>query len=247
MDNLKLLTKDCYNLLVKNNLLESLVKAEIINSIISDKQFDLNDSQRKQIKQVIIDNERIQSEEDYNNWLKARNVTEEKVLEDMSKPLKLDQYCLNKYSHMAESRFLKNKNKLDQVTYSLIRVNDMYLAQELYLRISENPLLFSELSSQYSQGHERSSKGIIGPISFTKGHPGLMDILRRSQVGEVNQPFRLDNIWVVTRLEALHKAKLDENTKKHLCKEIFQEWLKKSIKEKIEELHKKLTHEKFNE
>ena len=236
MKSLGILTKDCFRLLSKNNLLEPLIKSELINDLTSNIKIELDETKKKQIKQAIISSEKIPSEDDYIEWLKARNITEEELFDDFSKPLKIDKYCITEYLHMAESRFLKRKSSLDQVTYSLLRVEEMYLAQELFLRIEENPSLFGEISSQYSIGHEKSSNGIVGPISFTQGHPGLMKILQGSKIGEVNQPFKIDNVWVVTRVEYLRKAVLDEKTKLILCKEIFEEWLNKSIKEKIHEL-----------
>ena len=240
MESIGLLTKDFYYLLLKHNLLESLIKSELINSITSNVKLELDEAKKNQIKQTIIFNEKITSSENYIKWLEEKNITEEKLFDDFSKPLKIDKYCLQEYEHMAESRFLKRKPALDIVTYSLLRVEDMYLARELFLRIEENPSLFSEISSQYSIGHEKSSKGIIGPISFSQGHPGLMKILKGSKIGQVNQPFKIDNVWVVTRVEFLKQAVLDQKTKLLLCKEIFEEWLNQAIKEKISEIQSNL-------
>ncbi len=239
MENLGQLNKDCYKLLLKNNLLEQLIKSELINSIISNIKLELDQTQKQQIKQTILISEKIDSEENYIQWLKNKKITEKELLDGFAKPLKIDQYCLTEYSHMAETRFLKRKSSLDLVTYSLVRVEEMFLAQELFFRIEENPSLFGEIASQYSIGHEKSSNGIIGPISFTQGHPGLMKILQGSKIGEVNQPSKIDNVWVITRVEFLRQAVLDHKTKLLLCKEIFEEWLNQAIKEKIMDLQTK--------
>ena len=184
--------------------------------------------------------EKIQSEESFIEWLNERKITEEELIDDFAKPLKIDKYCLEKYSHMSESRFLKRKSSLDKITYSLIRVEENFLAQELYLRIDENPSLFGEISAKYSIGHEKNTNGLVGPTSFTQGHPGLMNLLKGSKVGEVNQPCRIDKVWVITRVEFLQQAALDEKTKLLLCKEIFEEFLNQSIKEKINKIQIKL-------
>ena len=150
MENLGLLNKDCYKLLLKNNLLELLIKSELISSITSNIKLELTQEQKTQIKQTILTSEKIDSEENYIQWLKDRSITEQELLEDFSKPLRIEQHCLNEYSHMAESRFLKRKSSLDKVTYSLVRVEEMYLAQELFFRIQENPSSFGEIASKYS-------------------------------------------------------------------------------------------------
>ena len=239
MESLGQINKDCYKLLLKNNLLELLIKSELITSITDKIKLELDQTQKKQIKQTILISEKIDSEENYIKWLESRKITEDELLDDFAKPLKIDQYCLTEYSHMAENRFLKRKSSLDLVTYSLVRVEEMFLAQELFFRIEENPSLFGEIASQYSLGHEKSSNGIIGPISLAQGHPGLMKILQGSKVGEVNQPSKIDNVWVITRVEFLRQAVLDNKTKLLLCKEIFEEWLNQAIKEKIMELQTK--------
>ena len=67
-----------------------------------------------------------------------------------------------------------------------------------------------------------------------------INLLKGSKVGEVNQPCRIDKVWVITRVEFLQQAALDEKTKLLLCKEIFEEFLNQSIKEKINKLQIKL-------
>ena len=242
MKALSSITKEFFDLLVKNNLLERLVSSEIINEITSSYEIDIDDKKKNQIKQSIINTEKIESEDEYIKWLEKKNISEEKLLNDFMKPMKLDSYCLEKYSHMAESRFLKRKDSLEIITYSLIRVKEMFLAQELYLRIKDNPSELGNISSSYSIGHEKNSKGVIGPVSMSQGDPRLMQLLKKSKIGELNQPCRIDNVWIITRVEFLKGAVLDDKTRLLLCKEIFNEWLQQSISKSIKELQINLNH-----
>ncbi len=243
MKALSFITNEFYDLLERNKLLETLVSSEIVNEIINSYKIEIDDEKRNQIKQTIISNEKIKSEEDYKNWLDKKNLIEENLIEDFLKPMKLNNYLLEKYSHMAESRFLKRKDSLEIITYSLIRVKEMYLAQELFLRIKENPSELGNISSSYSIGHEKNSKGVVGPISMSKGHPSLMQVLKKSKIGEVNQPCRIDDVWVITRVEFRKEAILDDKTRLLLCKEIFNEWLKQKIDESIKQIKMNLNHE----
>ena len=242
MKGLSSITKEFFDLLVKNNLLERLVSSEIINEITSSYKIDIDDKKKNQIKQSIINTEKIKSEEDYIKWLDEKNISEEQLVNDFIKPMKLDRHCLEKYSHMAESRFLKRKDSLEIITYSLIRVKEMFLAQELYLRIKDNPSELGNISSSYSIGHEKNSKGVIGPVSMSQGDPRLMQLLKKSKIGEINQPCRIDNVWIITRVEFLKGAVLDDKTRLLLCKEIFNEWLQESIHESIREIQTNLNH-----
>ena len=126
MKALSLITNEFYDLLERNNLLERLVSSEIVNEIINSCKIDIDDAKKNQIKQTIITTEKIKSEEDYKNWLDKKNISEENLINDFLKPMKLDNYLLEKYSNRAESRFLKRKDSLEIITYSLVRVKEMF-------------------------------------------------------------------------------------------------------------------------
>ena len=76
------------------------------------------------------------------------------------------------------------------------------LARELYLRIEGNEANFGDLAETCSEGPERKSKGIIGPVSLTQAHPILAEVLRTTKPGELKHPFQLGEWWLVLRLES---------------------------------------------
>ena len=122
---------------------------------------------------------------------------------------------------MTESLFLKKKDELDQATYSLIRVGDSYLANELFLRIKEGEADFANIAKEYSTGPEKNSCGLIGPVSISSGHKIIQDLIKSSKIGEINRPIPLGNMHILFRLDAIFEAKLDENNKLELSKELF--------------------------
>ena len=63
---------------------------------------------------------------------------------------------------------MKNKSSYFKVTYSLIRTADFQLAKELYLQIEAKEENIYDLAAKYSQGEEKFSKGLIGPIPSIK-------------------------------------------------------------------------------
>ena len=79
-------------------------------------------------------------------------------------------------SFQAEAHFLSRKNQLDKVVYSLLRCKDVFF-QKLFLRIEGNESDFGDLAAQYSEGQERNTKGIIGPVSMTQAHPAVAELL----------------------------------------------------------------------
>ena len=235
MDTLKCINKEVYDLLSRNQLINSLIKSELISSTLS--EIEVTEEMKKEIKKTIFKNQNLQNEDQFHEWLKSKKSNEKQLIDIISKNQRLENYCLEKYSHMAEARFLKRKDGMDQVTYSLIRVKDLFLAQEIFLRIEDNPSTFGDLANQYSIGLENSSRGIVGPVALNQGHPQLVSLLKNSTIGEVNLPTKIQDFWVITRLENLKKATLTDATIKILSQEIFNDWLDDKVKEIANELN----------
>ena len=235
MNTLKCINKEVYDLLSRNQLINSLIKSELISSTLS--EIEVTEEMKKEIKKTIFNNQNLQNEDQFHEWLKSKKSNEKQLIDIISKNQRLENYCLEKYSHMAEARFLKRKDGMDQVTYSLIRVKDLFLAQEIFLRIEEKPSTFGDLANQYSIGLENSSRGIVGPVALNQGHPQLVSLLKNSTIGEVNLPTKIQDFWVITRLENLKKASLNDATIKILSQEIFNDWLDDKVKEIANELN----------
>ncbi len=72
--------------------------------------------------------------------------------------------CESNFAAKAEARFLERKNELDQVVYSLLRLENSFLARELYLQIESGESNFADLAKRYAEGPERNTNGIVGPV-----------------------------------------------------------------------------------
>ena len=158
MQSLKVLSQEAIHLLEKNQILSALIIRELTKTCLS--EIELNEQDRNIAKQLIINKEQITSEENYKEWLVKQFFSEEELLTIFSEPPRIDRYVIQKYKHMAESRFLKRKEKLDPITYSLVRVKDHFLANELYLRLVEGESDFAEISKEFSLGPEKETRGI---------------------------------------------------------------------------------------
>jgi hypothetical protein len=90
-------------------------------------------------------------------------ISEEDFISSIKKSTQVSNFCKQFLIPQAKKRFLKRKDQLDLVCYSMIRVKSRSTANELYLRISENESTFEEIASDYSEGPEKNTKGNIGP------------------------------------------------------------------------------------
>ncbi len=228
MDSLKCLSAECVNLLHKNNLLHSLVKAELKSSILSEIQVD-KETESKAI-QRLKNKFKITNESELDQFLIQNGLDKKEFINLAVFPFRAKKYSSEKFNNKSKARFLERKNQLDIVIYSLLRTSDTNLCRELYLKINEKEVDFGEIASQYSEGIEKKTRGIVGPIPLEKTHPFLAEHLRTSKIGEVTQPFKLDNYYLITRLESYDPVQLDSYMKDKMCEELFELWLnQKSI------------------
>ena len=84
MQSLDILSKETIDLLEKNQILSVLIFKELTKNCISD--IEVTDKDKVIAKQIIINKEKIKSEEDYNEWLKTQYLSEHELLEIFSEP-----------------------------------------------------------------------------------------------------------------------------------------------------------------
>jgi parvulin-like peptidyl-prolyl isomerase len=138
---------------------------------------------------------------------------------------KLEKFKQAKWGNQSESYFLQRKTRLDRVIYSLLRVKEPALAQELYFRLDGGENTFNELATQYSQGPEANTGGLIGPADIGSCHPQIGQLLRVSQPGQLWSPCRVEEWWVVVRHEKFLPAQMDDAMQRRMVDELFGAWL----------------------
>lgn len=142
-------------------------------------------------------------------------------------------YIHNNFQHKAEAHFLQRKDSLDQVVYSLLRVDNKGLARELHLQISETEADFAQLAPLHSTGPEKLTHGIVGPVPLNQGHPELVQRLKGAAPGQLMQPFAIESWWVIVRMEERLEASFDAATAQRMASELFEQWLQDTIDERI--------------
>ena len=139
--------------------------------------------------------------------------------------IRLKKYCKENFNNKVGAWFLKRKNELDFITYSLIRVKEFNKARELYLRIKEGDADFGDMATKHSEGIEKKARGIIGPIEVSKAHPTLAKILLNATPGVIISPQQIQDFYVVVRVESYDPAKLDDFMRERMAEELFVKWL----------------------
>jgi parvulin-like peptidyl-prolyl isomerase len=216
-------------LLKQYGIMPQLVREIVIDYAIS--AIELSQDEVFAIYKQFYQDQQLNSDGDLQAWLDARKIGRQQLEYTITRGAKLEKFKRATWDNKVESYFIQRKAKLDQVVYSLIRVNDIGIAQELYFRIQEGEQTFHELASNYSQGIEANTGGLLGPVELATPHPALANLLATSQPGQLLPPTRLGEWFIILRLEKLIPAKLDEPTQQRLLNELFESWLQNQVKE----------------
>ena len=115
-----------------------------------------------------------------------------------------------------EALFLRYKDRLDRVLYSLVRVESENLAYKLFYEIESQEIEFGDASANNSCGPESKTQGIIGPVDLTTPHPEIAARLRTAQSRQLFPPFKADDWWTIIRLEYRFDSEYNEKTKQFL-------------------------------
>ncbi|HAX77214.1 MAG TPA: group 1 glycosyl transferase [Cyanobacteria bacterium UBA11372] len=163
-------------------------------------------------------------------WLQEQGMTPAQLINLATRELKIEKFKQATWADKLESYFLQQKIQLDQYVYSLIRLRDGDVAQELYFRLKEGEQTFAEIAQKYSEGLETKTGGLIGPVPLGLSHPKLAQILKASQPGQLIPPTAIEDLWIIVRLEKVIPAQFDEAMQQKLLDELFANWLKQQLK-----------------
>lgn len=216
-------------LLRRQGLAPLLARALTLETVAT--TVSLSEEEERALLRVVLEQERIESEQGLESWLEQRRWTFDDLRASATLPERLERYCHSRYGDEAEIRFLDRKLDLDLVTYSLLRVSDSDQAEELYFRLREDEARFEELVESYSEGDEKATHGLIGPIAVTAAHPDLATRLRIGTPGQLWPPFAIGSVWLIVRLENRFPAELDEPTRRRMEAELFELWVNEQVEQ----------------
>ena len=163
---------------------------------------------------------------DLNAMLKQRGWDEQDLLFHLSRPLALRAFAEQRFGPGLEETFLSTGAERDSLVYTMIRVSDPSLAQELWIRIEEGETGFTEAASQFGEGPEAMHRGVIGPLAIGRLQPPqLAQILRDLAPGQIHPPWRLGEWHLLIRLETLTPARFDPSMRSALLDEAMQRFI----------------------
>jgi parvulin-like peptidyl-prolyl isomerase len=216
-------------LLRQQGLCLAVAEAAVLDDIAQ--AISLDRAQEDQLIEAWLRQRQINNNFELSTWLQQKGWDDNDLRYFATKGMRLDLFKERMFGGEVELRFLERKLDLDQVSYSLIRVEDEALAQELYHRILDDGEEFADLASTYSQGPELNTGGRIGPLPLAQAHEVVANTLRVSEPGQIWPPLFLVNIWLILRLDQWDKARLDDDIRRVMLDELFDAWLDRRVEQ----------------
>mgnify|MGYP001474998855 CR=1 FL=1 len=222
---------DRYNLLP--DFLKRLLETKYTHNIIPDKE--------EQIKffNSFLEENRIEGKESLQRWLIDNGLDDKRLDTMLFERLQIEKFKSQMFENKIESSFLKQKESLNRIMYSILRVKNGEQAGELYTQIEEKESSFAELVSKYSIGPEKNFNGIIGPIELGRLDAVLRERLKISKTGQLWPPFEFKKNWVILRLEKYLPCKLDDSMKLKIRNSMYQEWINKQVLNLLDQIRYK--------
>jgi parvulin-like peptidyl-prolyl isomerase len=214
-------------LISKYRLVPPLAKEMSIEAAIKD--YEITDSEHQDARNRFCQQQQLNNDKDLDLWLQQQQLGRDDLKDLIDRELKLRKFKTAKWETQVESYFCQRKSQIDRVIFSMIRVKEIDVAEEIYFRLVSEEASFVELAPLYSEGIEAKTKGISGPVELGKLDPILANVLITLQPLEVLPPLQIGEWWVVLQLETIVPAQLDEEMRQYLTEELFNQWIYEEV------------------
>lgn len=152
--------------------------------------------------------------------------TPQQLREAIGREHRIVKWKEREFGPLVQTYFDQHRTQMDRIVYSLLRVKDLGMARELWLRIHEGEETFASLAPTYGGGTEKFTGGVVGPVAVGSMHSELAERLRTAREGELLNPFSIGELHLVARLEKRILAVLDAQLRSAILDELATKSMK---------------------
>ena len=117
--------------------------------------------------------------------------------------------------------YIKQRNKCDIATYYLLRFKEKPLALDCYFQIQCEEKTIQEIYDNYCLKVDSKSVPKVGPSLISKTHPELANKLKKMKTGELSEPFLVNDIWLIIKIEEKSLLKFDDKIKSNIARQLL--------------------------
>lgn len=203
---------------------------EVLHNLVLDEALatvDCSEAERVQFRC------RLYQEKPYQAWLTQQGVTPEQFEIWLDRELRIRKFQRQRWSRTITSYFLQRKSQLDQVICSLIYLQELGIAQELYFRIVEGEQSFAEIANLYSEATETRLNGVVGPIELGQLPERLARMFYGGRPGQLWPPTKMGEWIIIAQLNEILPVQLNETMRQTLFNELLEGWIAAQIKQRF--------------
>ena len=167
----------------------------------------------------------IKSSSELDQWLNLYEINMDEWINLINSDYHWTFWCMDKYKDELNQYFIKRKDYLDLYYYSIIKVKNKELADEIYIRIKEKESTFEEISNKFSNNSEILYAEKIGPISINKIENAVASLIKIGDLNQLFQPKSLNEFWFILRKDNVLKAEFNHAQKIKLSLELGEKFL----------------------
>ena len=167
----------------------------------------------------------INSASELYDWLNLYEINHQEWIYLINSDYLWASWCMEKYKHQLSDYYQSIKNDLDMFFYSVIKVENKDLADELYIRVKEEESSFEEIAYEFSVGNEKYIKGRIGPVMIKNVEKSISSLLKIGHINQLWQPKKINGFWYILRLDKVLHSKFNTNLKLKLALELGDKFL----------------------
>jgi len=212
--------------LAKLGLLEIFFKRKLKDFCIKNVEKSINPEQQLKIIKNWKRKNSIKSNSELEQWLNLYNLNMDEWINLINSDYLWTYWCINKYKDEITQYFIKRKDYLDLYYYTIIKIKNKELADEIYIRIKEKESTFEEISNNFSSDNEIFFAEKIGPISINEMEDAIASLLKIGDLKQLFQPKLSNGFWFILRKDNVLKAEFNNQQKIKLSLELGEKFLK---------------------
>ena len=148
-------------LLQRFDMLRPLVEQMVTQTVLAD--VEISDQDLDQARLELLDQRGYERLDQWSELLHEIGRSHQEVVDRLAGVIRRQSLMRDQFAAKAEARFLDRKHELDQVVYSLLRLESSFLARELYLQIESGESNFADLAKRYAEGQSATPTALLAP------------------------------------------------------------------------------------
>ena len=211
--------------LAKLGILETFFKRKLKSECTKNIQKSINTEQQLKIINNWKDKNSIESSSEMKEWLNLYDLNMDEWINLLNCDYLWTYWSIDKYKDEIAQYFINRKDYLDLYYYTIIKVKNKELADEIYIRLKEKESTFEEIANNFSSDNQNFYFKKIGPISINKIEDTIASLIKIGDLDQLIQPKLSKGFWFILRKDNVLKAEFNQQQKIKLSLELGDKFL----------------------